>query len=163
MNFTFVRNPQIFPTEVKGSDVIPMYDKLIEQLRSRASWIEFAIVAKPSKTDGNGDAILFRKAADAIDELSHIQIAPEKIIQTMWIPVTERLPMGADKSGKVCENVILLLSVPFSENYVTSGWINGITEKVYYVDEFDDFFHKTDMSAVKAWMPFPQPPKDGES
>ena len=49
-----------------------MYDELVEQLRIRASWIEFATVAKPSKTDGNVYAILLRKAADAIEELQKI-------------------------------------------------------------------------------------------
>ena len=149
-----------------------MYDELIKNLRGMAKgFCPFDI--------GNKMCGYFvtQEAADAIVELQAVvnrltaqtNMVFEKTegrtvikFEPKWIPVTERLPRGADKSGKVCENVILLLSVPFSENYVTSGWINGITGKVYYVDEFDDFFHKTDMSAVKAWMPLPQPPKAEE-
>ena len=57
-----------------------MYDELIEQLRSRASWLEFAIIKTPSKTDGNGDAILFRKAANAIEDLNR----KEKFHAFLW-------------------------------------------------------------------------------
>ena len=56
-----------------------MYDELIKRLRECTA-------------EQNGEKTLWHQAADAIEELSNIQIAPEKIIQTMWIPVTERLP-----------------------------------------------------------------------
>ena len=143
-----------------------MYDELIEQLRIRASWLEFAIIKTPSKTEGNRDAILFRKAAYAINDLITALTASNEVIaksKPKWIPVTERLPKGGDESGQLCDNIILLLSVKYNKNYVTAGWINGVTKKVYYLDEKDDYIHKTDMSVVKAWMPLPQPPEsDGE-
>lgn len=74
-----------------------------------------------------------------------------------WISIKDRLPKGGDDSGELCENVILLLSVEYNENYVTAGWINGITKKAYYLDDTDDYIHKTDIDSVKAWMPLPQP------
>ena len=69
------------PGEARG-DVIPMYDELIEQLRETS--IDFGEMDHVS--------VMMIEAANAIEELSHPQIAPEKIIQTMWIPVAERLP-----------------------------------------------------------------------
>ena len=129
-----------------------MYDKLIEQLRSRASWIEFAIVAKPSKTDGNGDAILFRKAADAVEELSHAQIAPEKIIQTMWIPVTEQLPEVGKK----------VLVFAYGNDTLTAR-MQKRTENGYPVFECNGIFlEMAKLGRITHWMPLPQPPEDGE-
>lgn len=43
-----------------------------------------------------------------------------------WIPVTERLPVGGDESGAVCENVCLMMD----DGTVSCGWMNGITKKV---------------------------------
>ena len=80
-----------------------MYDELIEQLKSRASWLEFAIIAKPNKTDGNGDAILFRKAADAIERLdaiaeTYVETVHEIEDRRKWIP--ER--MGGRQLDRPC-------------------------------------------------------------
>jgi hypothetical protein len=72
--------------------------------------------------------------------------------------VTERLPEGGDKSGEICENVWLL----FDDGNVFPGWMNGITEKVYYLNERDDYIIKAPISCVKMWQPRPEPPKEDD-
>lgn len=142
-----------------------MYDELIEQMRSRASWLEFAIIATPSKTDGNRDAILFRKAADAIEELQK-QLREEKVdnvnltgwlaeehAKHLWIPVTERLPDHYE--------TVLLYIESEPEGYITIGsydyremrWKDfcDVNREVYQAD------------VVTHWMPLPpspEPPKE---
>ena len=73
-----------------------------------------------------------------------------------WISVEERLPEGADKSGAICENVWLL----FDDGGVYPGWMNGRTEKVYYLNDYDDFVRKAPISRVKMWQQRPEPPKE---
>lgn len=134
-----------------------MYDELIEQLKNRASWIEFAIIATPSKADGNGDAILFRKAADAIDELQKITTHYEEESKgwwlaacdakeererlkeqiPKWIPVTERLP----------EKDQTVLAYCAEDNFC-------------YISRMHQSFEDYD---VTHWIPLPQMPEsDGE-
>ena len=73
-----------------------------------------------------------------------------------WIPVTERLPIGGDDSGALCENVCLLMD----DGTVSCGWMNGITKKVYYLNAIDDVIIKAPITRVTHWMPLPKPPKE---
>lgn len=138
-----------------------MYDELIEQLRIRASWLEFAIIKTPSKTEGNRDAILFRKAADAIEELQKITTHYEEESKgwwlaacdakeererlkeqiPKWIPVTERLPE---------ENDVVLITDGY--NTGTAFLIDGYG----WNSPFDD----VNTSHITHWMPLPKPPKE---
>ena len=68
----------------------------------------------------------------------------------------ERLPVGGDKSGAVCEDVWML----FDDGSVFCGWMNGCTEKAYYLDGYNDFVLKCPISRVRAWQPKPEPPKE---
>lgn len=108
-----------------------MYDELIKRLR---------------ETSCGAEETLWWQAADAIEELS----------KPKWIPVTERLPVGGDDSGAVCENVCLMMD----DGTVSCGWMNGITKKVYYLNARDDFVIKAPITQVTHWMPLPQPPKE---
>ncbi len=73
-----------------------------------------------------------------------------------WIPVTERLPIGGDDSGAICENVCLLMN----DGTVSCGWMNGITKKVYYLNARDDVIIIAPITRVTHWMPLPEPPKE---
>ena len=109
-----------------------MYEELIEELRRpHADCDPFA---------------LMDEAADAIEELS----------KSRWIPVTQRLPVGGDDSGAICENVCLMMD----DGTVSCGWMNGITKKVYYLNARDDVIIKAPITRVTHWMPLPEPPKD---
>lgn len=109
-----------------------MYDELIERLRETSVYF------------GESDdvSVMMIEAANAIDELSHIQIAPEKIIQTMWIPVTERLP---EDRSTVLATVGGVVCAAFYGNY---KWAEVETYSIFYPTH---------------WMPIPQPPEsEGE-
>ena len=133
------------PGKARG-DVIPMYDELIEQLRETS--IDFG--------ESDHISVMMIEAADAIEELSNIQIAPEKIIQTMWIPVTERLPN--------CNGCYLVLRPHFFGGEVGMPSIcyfdgSNTWHDSYGVD-FERILHPED---ITHWMPLPQPPeRDGE-
>jgi hypothetical protein len=73
-----------------------------------------------------------------------------------WISVEERLPVGGDKSGAVCEDIWML----FDDGSVFCGWMNGCTETAYYLDGYHDFVRKCPISRVRAWKPKPEPPKE---
>lgn len=111
-----------------------MYDELVQRLRD--------ISNSDSNIKSNYIGLEMLQAADAIEELS----------KPKWIPVTERLPKGADASGTICENVNLLLD----DGLVTCGWMNGITDKVYYLNVRDDYIQKAPISRVTHWMPLPR-------
>lgn len=125
-----------------------MYDELIEQLRIRASWLEFAIIKTPSKTEGNRDAILFRKAAYAINDLITALTASNEVIaksKPKWIPVTERLPdVGKDVLCFCRANISLVLG------WDGNHWHEGADR--YYMSCF-----------VTHWMLLPEAPEsEGE-
>ena len=92
-----------------------MYDELVKDLRE------------------NHDKYFARdmQAADVIKELQGKAKVLEKLADKWceaapkWIPVTERLPVGGDDSGAICENVCLLMD----DGTVSCGWMNGITKK----------------------------------
>lgn len=107
-----------------------MYDELIKRLRETPSIPV--------------DAKLHNEAADAIEELSHIQIAPEKIIQTMWIPVTERLPL-LNTPVLATDGIEVDISWMYG---VPPRWITNYTA----IDE-DKLTH---------WMPLPKTPQPPE-
>lgn len=135
-----------------------MYDDLVRSLHEGAEFLECS-------TPGikNSFAKMCHNAADAIEELSleneslakSVNEASE-ILRRRWIPVTEKLPIGGDKSGEICENVWLF----FDDGSVYPGWMNGINEKVYYLDDYNDCLMKAPMSRVKMWQPRPEPPKE---
>lgn len=139
-----------------------MYDELVKRLREPCQY---------------ENCILCQQAADAIEELGkdlerskeweefwekEANEALKKFQTTVarmprWIPVTERLPIGGDDSGAICENVCLLMD----DGTVSCGWMNGTTKKVYYLNARDDFIIKAPITRVTHWMPLPQPPKEG--
>ena len=117
------------------------------------------------------DALDAIPATDAIEELQQTvehykgcaddwykEACDYKDALPRWISVKERVPVGGDKSGAICENVNLLLD----DGLVTCGWMNGITGKVYYLNALDDFIIKAPISRVTHWMPLPTPPKEAE-
>lgn len=112
-----------------------MYDELVKRLRETS--VDFG--------ESDHISVMMIEAANAIDELSNIQIAPEKIIQTMWIPVTERLP----------EDEVLCIN---DRQFYLVGLL--------YCDDVGNYICETDgeiMYDVTHWMPLPQQPEDGES
>lgn len=137
-----------------------MYEELVQLLKDKAGRFDY---------DGWVDtAILMSQAADAIEELqsgekkflrniSALEVENENLKRGgRWIPVTERLPIGGDDSGGICENVCLLMD----DGTVSCGWMNGITKKVYYLNARDDFIIKAPITRVTHWMPHPKPPKE---
>lgn len=131
-----------------------MYDELVKRLRTATTLPVMNA--------------LCQEAADAIEEL---QAAEKKYLANIgaletenqhlkrereWIPVTERLPVGGDDSGAVCENVCLMMD----DGTVSCGWMNGITKKAYYLNARDDFIIKAPITRVTHWMPLPEPPKE---
>lgn len=129
-----------------------MYDELLERLHKR---IALTTAGSPLQDD-------LKEAADAIEEMSAIRAEQKAQIIAMaaedkpcWIPVTERLPVGGDDSGAVCENVCLMMD----DGTVSCGWMNGITKKVYYLNARDDVIIKAPITRVTHWMPLHEPPK----
>lgn len=121
-----------------------MYEELVKRLLSYAD-----LHCPLDRAAGICGCIDAREAAEAILELR----------KPRWIPVTERLPIGGDDSGAICENVCLLMD----DGTVSCGWMNGITKKVYYLNARDDFVIKAPITRVTHWMPLPAPPKEEET
>ena len=132
-----------------------MYDELVKHLRfcgkcndaMECDYCEYNNTAE--YVDRACSDRLMLQAADAIEELADTNVGK-------WIPVTERLPVGGDDSGAICENVCLLMD----DGTVSCGWMNGITKKVYYLNARDDFVIKAPITRVTHWMPLPEPPKE---
>ena len=74
-----------------------------------------------------------------------------------WIPVTERLPEGADGKS-ICENVIAYLNNGEVKEQVCPGWLNG--DKWYLLVGDEDCHTVWGLGAVTHWMPLPEPPKE---
>ncbi len=139
-----------------------MYNDLIKALRETDFSDGCPCEAEPMCQ--NEDCII-AQAADAREELSRkyieernaaVELTGELAKMPRWIPVTERLPIGGDDSGAVCENVCLFMD----DGPVSCGWMNGITKKVYYLNARDDFVIKAPITRVTHWMPLPKPPKE---
>lgn len=139
-----------------------MCEELVKELRELSK--EFYLDDRDVYTEKK-----LKEAADAIEGLgtdidSTMDIMESQTIYIeelknqipRWISVTERLPEGADDSGAICENVWLL----FDDGGVYPGWMNGITQKAYYINGYDDIVRKAPISRVKMWQPRPQPPKE---
>ena len=134
------------------------YEKLKKDLRYCENLIEENSCDNCDyRSDRNCIPKLMKQAADAIETLS--KEVDELKSKREWIPVTERLPIGGDKSGKICENVWLL----FDDGEVYPGWMNGLTDRVYYLNERDDHVIKAPSSRVIMWQPKPEPPEEVES
>lgn len=136
-----------------------MYDKLVKDLREKAEFLSFA---EPLHIK-SALAETMKQAADALEELvcdladeHNARLDAEE--RRCWIPVSERLPQGGDKSGQICVNVLLY----FDDGNVYPGWMNGCSEKVYYLDDDNDYVLRAPISRVKMWQPLPEPPKEGK-
>ena len=127
-----------------------MYDDLIKQLRYCADAITCRNCLWKTEccpTD------MQKKAADAIEELSrdldYMNDANIALYGALpqWIPVSERLP-------EPFENVLVYL---FTAQSPYIAWINE--NGAWETEEFmlDAFDYKP-----TAWMPLPEPPKEGE-
>lgn len=128
-----------------------MYDELVKSLHRCRN--EAAIITDSELAD------IAEQAADAIESASKayqmMADAYEAEVTTpRWISVEERLPIGGDDSGAICENVCLLMD----DGTVSCGWMNGITKKVYYLNARDDVVIKAPITRVTHWMPLPSAP-----
>ena len=74
-----------------------------------------------------------------------------------WIPVTERLPKGADGKS-LCESVIAYINCKGVAPQVCVGWLNG--ERWYLLIDEDDYHTIWQLEDVTHWMPLPEPPKE---
>ena len=150
-----------------------MYDELVRCLREHAKPWNCAdnCICRDAVKRGYGSCSdeLAKLAADAIEELqsdnaalngtvSNLIQQIEELSKPRWIPVKERLPIGGDDSGAVCENACLMMD----DGTVSCGWMNGITKKVYYLNARDDVVIKAPITRVTHWMPLPQPPTEEE-
>ena len=83
------------------------------------------------------------KASDRIKDLPSVQ-------EQRWIPVTERMPNGQEEVIVSCHDT----SGDGSFGYTSSGWTT--TDGEYWIvdNEINHF--------VVAWMPLPEPYKDGK-
>ena len=147
-----------------------VYDELVKRLREEASsWCANCcyregncICAAPDDSKKDCDVYTKLQAAAAIEGLI-CEVADEHNARLdaeerqRWIPVTERLPQGGDKSGQICANVLLY----FDDGNVYPGWMNGRSEKVYYLDDDNDYVLRAPISRVNMWQPLPEPPKEG--
>ena len=77
----------------------------------------------------------------------------DKSSPTGWIPVSERLPQGADGKS-LCKNVIAYTI----DGQVVPGWLNGAYWYLLLLD--DTAFTRLERDCVTHWMPLPQPPKE---
>lgn len=130
-----------------------MYDELVKRLHL------YSENCVAYKLDADF-ASAVQEAADAIEGLSHAVDQMTEWRKSRWIPVDERLPIGGDDSGAICENVCLLMD----DGTVSCGWMNGITKKVYYLNAIDDVVIRAPITRVTHWMPLPEPPtaEEGE-
>jgi len=122
-----------------------MYDELVKRLREVEEMLKMAQFKEA--------AALIEQAADAIENLdciaeTYAETVHELKDKNRWIPVSERVPKGGDKSGELCENVWLF----FDDGNVCPGWMNGITEKVYYLDNYNSSIMTAPISRVKMWQ-----------
>ena len=85
-----------------------------------------------------------------------VDLAIAALERERWISVKERLPVGGDKSGAVCEDVWML----FDDGSVFCGWMNGCTDTAYYLDGYNDFVLECPITRVMAWQPKPDQPKE---
>lgn len=77
-----------------------------------------------------------------------------------WIPVSERLPKGANGKS-LCEVVIAYLDCGEVSPQVCVGWLN--IDKWYLVVDEDDYYTIWGFEAVTHWMPLPEPPKENDN
>ena len=131
-----------------------MYEKLVKSLRNCVADENGCCFRCPEDCNGPCQENLMTEAADAIEELATKLATLQDSCK--WTSVTERLPKGADKSGELCENVWLF----FDDGNVYPGWMNGITETVYYLDNYSGSLMTAQKSRVKMWQPRPEPPKE---
>lgn len=141
-----------------------MHEALVARVRYHIQKANFMGLKEAEST------LLLGEAADAIEQLIEecdayrkamtdehnraAKLAWEK--EHCWIPVADRLPIGGDDSGAICENVCLLMD----DGTVSCGWMNGITKKVYYLNARDDVVIKAPITRVTHWMPLPPAPKE---
>ena len=97
------------------------YCKNCDRRKNSKGKLVYEIGDAPCRACDIGDIL------DAVEDYHAADVVERKTGK--WIPVTELLPKGADKSGELCENVWLF----FDDGNVYPGWMNGITEKVYYL------------------------------
>ena len=134
-------------------------------LMQELDWVAHYPPSGMSNQDRDFIKWLAMTAYDKINELEQtsvpvhdMELILHEVAKPQWIPVTERLPVGGDDSGAICENVCLLMD----DGTVSCGWMNGITKKVYYLNARDDVVIKAPINRVTHWMPLPEPPKEGE-
>ena len=133
-----------------------MYDDLIVQIRQLQHWF------KPNGSDQFNPYEILEQAANAIEELRKAVLRLEDesgiydelptfyIYPTKWIPVTERLPKKPKNYPK-CE---------IRRAYFLVALESGCVKSLGY--EFDRDEWQITGSPVVAWMPLPEPPKEGK-
>lgn len=125
----------------KKSEVIPMYDELIERLRN--------CLTEVNCTGCDCNNSLIKQAADAIDDLENrLNLWRQDKIRR-WIPVTERLPK---------ENGFYLCLY----KHKASGGV-AMDEGLSILQWINNKWGINDIYLVTHWMPLPEPPEsDGE-
>ena len=138
-----------------------MYDELIKQLRRCASYDPRFVI---QDCEDAADAIEDLEKCLAIALLEY-QRANNKLLMTeeyakqknRWIPVTERLP-EIDMSYPHHEDYLVQYD---SGNMDVASWSNVNRFWTDHVTE--PHWNCVQFAEVIAWMPLPQPPKDGET
>ena len=102
------------------------------------------------------DFLDWERKEDIVDSIMKL-FATDNNVGGKWIPVTERLPKGANGKS-LCESVIAYLNCKGVSPQICVGWLNGTWW--YLLADDDDYYTTWKFEDVTHWMPLPEPPKE---